>query len=60
MLAHSIGLKVVAEGTETEKQIAGLKRLGCEMAEGYLYSPRVDQEAAFGLLRQNYEEVLSS
>src|SRR5229473_484943 len=60
MLAHSVGLKVVAEGTETEEQIAGLKRLGCEMAQGYLYSPPVDQRAAFGLLLQSYEEVVSS
>ncbi len=60
MLAHSVGLKVVAEGTETEEQIAGLKRLGCEMAQGYLYSPPVDQKAAFGLLLQSYEEVVSS
>jgi EAL domain-containing protein (putative c-di-GMP-specific phosphodiesterase class I) len=60
MLAHSVGLKVVAEGTETEAQIAALKRLGCEMAQGYLYSPPVDHRAAFGLLLRSYEEVLSS
>jgi EAL domain-containing protein (putative c-di-GMP-specific phosphodiesterase class I) len=60
MLAHSVGLKVVAEGTETEEQIAGLKLLGCEMAQGYLYSPPVDQKAASGLLLQSHEEVLSS
>jgi EAL domain-containing protein (putative c-di-GMP-specific phosphodiesterase class I) len=58
MLAHSLGLKVVAEGTETEQQITGLKRLGCEMAQGYLYSPPVDRTAAFGLLRHSYDETL--
>jgi diguanylate cyclase (GGDEF)-like protein/PAS domain S-box-containing protein len=60
MLAHSLGLKVVAEGTETEEQITELKRLGCEMAQGYLYSPPVDSKAALGLLLRNYEEVVSS
>src|SRR5258708_305949 len=60
MLAHSVGLKVVAEGTETDEQIAGLKRLGCEMAQGFLYSPPVDQNAALSLLLQSYEGVLSS
>jgi len=59
-LAHSVGLKVVAEGTETEEQIAGLKRLGCEMAQGFLYSPPVSSKSAFGLLLRAYQEVLST
>jgi len=50
MLAHSVGLKVVAEGTETEDQIGELKQLGCEMAQGYFYSPPVSSQSAFGLL----------
>jgi PAS domain S-box-containing protein len=60
MLAHSLGLKVVAEGTETEDQITELKRLGCEMAQGYLYSQPVDSKTAFGLLQRSYQNVLSS
>ena len=60
MLAHSVGLKVVAEGTETEDQITELKRLNCEMAQGFLYSPPVDRKAAFGLLLRSHEPVLSS
>jgi len=59
MLAHNMGLKVVAEGCETEQQVAEIKRLGCEMAQGYLYSPPVAPEAAFGLLLRSYEGVLS-
>ncbi len=50
MLAHSIGLNVVAEGTETENQIDVLKRLGCEMAQGYFYSPPVSAQSASDLL----------
>ncbi|PYX05229.1 MAG: hypothetical protein DMG88_22120, partial [Acidobacteria bacterium] len=57
MLAHSIGLKVVAEGTETEEQIAELKRLGCEMAQGYFYSPPIDPKAALRLLLASYQNV---
>ena len=60
MLAHSVGLKVIAEGTETEDEIRELKRLGCEMAQGYLYSPPVDKKAAFGLLLRNYKEVVQA
>ena len=59
-LAHSVGLKVVAEGTETEDQIAALKQLGCEMAQGYFYSPPVDAEAAFGLLVHSDPAVVCS
>jgi EAL domain-containing protein (putative c-di-GMP-specific phosphodiesterase class I) len=49
-LAHSLGLKVVAEGTEQAEQIAELRRLGCEMAQGYFFSPPVDPEDAAKLL----------
>jgi EAL domain-containing protein (putative c-di-GMP-specific phosphodiesterase class I) len=53
MLAHSVDLKVVAEGTETQDQIEELKRLGCEMAQGYFYSPPVSAQSAFALLVHN-------
>jgi EAL domain-containing protein (putative c-di-GMP-specific phosphodiesterase class I) len=49
-LAHSLELEVVAEGTETEAQIADLKQLGCEKAQGYLYSRPVTAQAASELL----------
>jgi diguanylate cyclase (GGDEF)-like protein/PAS domain S-box-containing protein len=34
-MAHALGLEVVAEGVETEAQIAALRRLGCDHAQGY-------------------------
>ncbi len=55
VLAHSIGLKIVAEGVETEGQAEELKKLGCEMAQGYLYSPPVASEEATRLLLQSYQ-----
>jgi EAL domain-containing protein (putative c-di-GMP-specific phosphodiesterase class I) len=51
MLAHSLGLRVVAEGTEKEEQIVQLKQLNCDMAQGYLFSPPVDSNTAADLLR---------
>jgi EAL domain-containing protein (putative c-di-GMP-specific phosphodiesterase class I) len=36
-LAHEMNLQVVAEGVETEEQSALLKRLGCDLAQGYYY-----------------------
>jgi PAS domain S-box-containing protein len=59
MLAHSVGLKVVAEGTETEEQIRELKKLGCEMAQGYLYSPPTDAKKASELLSASLRPALT-
>jgi PAS domain S-box-containing protein len=58
-LAHSLGLKVVAEGTETEAQIFDLRQLDCDMAQGYLYSRPVSSEAASDLLTRRYEKAFS-
>jgi EAL domain-containing protein (putative c-di-GMP-specific phosphodiesterase class I) len=53
MLAHNLGLKVVAEGTETEEHINLLKQLNCEMAQGYFYSRPAPDQAMLKLLASN-------
>jgi predicted signal transduction protein with EAL and GGDEF domain len=40
-LAHSLKLKVVAEGVETEAQAQALRDLECDQAQGFLYSKPV-------------------
>jgi diguanylate cyclase (GGDEF)-like protein/PAS domain S-box-containing protein len=40
-LAHAFGLTTVAEGVETPKQLATLRALGCEQAQGYYWSPPI-------------------
>jgi len=37
-LAHSLGLRMVAEGVETDAAYAELKRLGCDQAQGFFMS----------------------
>jgi diguanylate cyclase (GGDEF)-like protein/PAS domain S-box-containing protein len=37
-LAHALGLVAVAEGVETTGQLASLRRLGCDLAQGYLFA----------------------
>jgi len=53
MLAHHLGLEVVAEGVETQAQLDLLRKLGCERAQGYLFSRPVDHEAILKLLIAN-------
>jgi PAS domain S-box-containing protein len=53
MLAHNLGLKVVAEGAETEEHINLLKQLNCEMAQGYFFSRPADDQAMAKLLVSN-------
>lgn len=50
-LGHSLGLKVVAEGVETQEQLAFLRRNGCDQMQGFLFSPAVPAEDAEVLLR---------
>ncbi|ASP38307.1 hypothetical protein CHH28_06260 [Bacterioplanes sanyensis] len=42
-MAHSLRLKVVAEGVETEQQLEMLKRLQCNSYQGYYFSKPVDK-----------------
>jgi diguanylate cyclase (GGDEF)-like protein len=53
LLAHHLGLEVVAEGVETQAQLNLLRHLGCERAQGYLFSRPVDQESILNLLAMN-------
>ena len=52
-LAHNIGVVAVAEGVETEAQLRTLRALGCESAQGYLFSRPVAADAIGTLLRSN-------
>lgn len=49
-LAHSLDLLVVAEGVETQAQADSLLELGCDEAQGYLYSRPVPSDAFAALL----------
>jgi EAL domain-containing protein (putative c-di-GMP-specific phosphodiesterase class I)/GGDEF domain-containing protein len=48
-MAHGLGIRVVAEGVETEDALNTLRELGCDEAQGYLMSPPLTAREAFAL-----------
>ncbi|MBA2488938.1 MAG: EAL domain-containing protein [Chloroflexi bacterium] len=51
VLARGLGLTTVAEGVETREQLARLRSLGCEFAQGYLYGKPLGASGISALLR---------
>ncbi len=50
-MAHSLGLNVIAEGVETEQQLAYLREQGCDEIQGYWLSPPLDAHRCLAFLR---------
>ncbi|MES9941562.1 MAG: EAL domain-containing protein [Candidatus Thiodiazotropha sp. 6PLUC2] len=53
MMAHGMGLEVVAEGVETEGQLSLLRDMQCEYAQGYLFSKPINEDEFTNLLRDS-------
>ena len=51
-LAHALGMLVVAEGVERPDQLAALRRLGCDRAQGYLFGRPMSPANLADLARQ--------
>jgi diguanylate cyclase (GGDEF)-like protein len=49
-LGHALGLTVMAEGVETDAQLAELRALGCDRAQGYLFGRPVPEQEVQALL----------
>ncbi|HZZ95009.1 MAG TPA: EAL domain-containing protein [Usitatibacter sp.] len=50
-MSHALGKSVIAEGVETQKQLAVLRRLGCDEMQGFLLSPALPPDGVGQLVR---------
>jgi EAL domain-containing protein (putative c-di-GMP-specific phosphodiesterase class I) len=53
-LANAMGIDTVAEGVETKSQVAGLKMLGCQVAQGYYFSHPLHADEFDRLLTRHF------
>lgn len=56
-MAHNLGLKVVAEGVESEEQLAFLRTHGCDEAQGDVFSAPLSAQAFIALLNTNAQSA---
>jgi EAL domain-containing protein (putative c-di-GMP-specific phosphodiesterase class I) len=56
-IAHGMSMTVVAEGVETEEQLATLREYGCEYGQGFLLSEPLTPEAAEEMILKAAEET---
>jgi diguanylate cyclase (GGDEF)-like protein len=52
-LAHSLHLKVIAEGVETAEQLALLAGLGCDQYQGFYFSPALEPSKFLAFIKQS-------
>ncbi|UAK25285.1 sensor domain-containing protein [Sphingomonas nostoxanthinifaciens] len=56
-IATQLGIRVIAEGIETEVQASHVEQIGCALGQGYLFSRAVDRDAATALLLANAQYI---
>ena len=54
-LAWHLGMDIIAEGVETPKQLAQLRSLNCEAAQGYLFSAPLDAAMAQDFIEERHQ-----
>jgi EAL domain-containing protein (putative c-di-GMP-specific phosphodiesterase class I) len=54
-LSHNLGLRVVAEGVETDEQLAQLQAMDCEFGQGFLFAMPMSPDEAMALLRRGVQ-----
>jgi EAL domain-containing protein (putative c-di-GMP-specific phosphodiesterase class I) len=61
VMAHKLGMKVIAEGIETKAQYRLLTEAGCDYGQGFLFSKPVPAEEFDELMKQQFalDETIS-
>jgi diguanylate cyclase (GGDEF)-like protein/PAS domain S-box-containing protein len=59
-MARALSLDAIAEGVENEAQLSELRRLGCDYAQGHLFSRPLAAEKVTSLLREGGFELLGN
>ncbi|MDX1698829.1 MAG: EAL domain-containing protein, partial [Thiohalobacterales bacterium] len=59
-MAHSMGLRVVAEGVETEGQLAALREINCDMIQGFLLGKPLPAADAIKLVEDNSRQLATA
>ncbi len=57
-LAHTLGLKVIAEGVEEDEQVSLLRELGCDQIQGFYVSQALPADRIVELLRPGIDHRL--
>lgn len=58
-LAHSVGISVVAKGVESAETIEPLQKIGCDMAQGDIFSPAINEATFIALTHDDNFSFLS-
>jgi diguanylate cyclase (GGDEF)-like protein/PAS domain S-box-containing protein len=57
-LAHALGVLAIAEGIESDGQLASLRGLGCDLAQGFLFAKPMPPGQLEGLLTGSFGDLI--
>ena len=52
-LAHTLGMRIIGEGVESEEQAEELREMGCDLGQGFHFAERLSTEEASSYYRGN-------
>lgn len=56
-IATKLGKNIIAEGVETQKQLNALNHFGCQLQQGFYYSPTLEEDILVDILDSSMEEA---
>ena len=58
-LAHALGVLAIAEGIESDSQLASLRGLGCDLAQGFLFARPLPADDVREVLANGFGELVA-